>query len=203
MADTCDVCGRRIRPLGYYPLRATVNAHGAKEMTLCSAVCLIRMIQGLRRSPARAISDSVPPDASSWHTGTGGHGTECWILVVDDDDHIREAVSEVLVERGYRAVAVADGEQALDCLQKAASPPCLILLDIMMPVMDGLAFRRHQLTDPQLAPIPVAVVSAVHPPELDFQGAAIVHKPLQLQTLLRVVAERCPPRYLGPRGLPA
>jgi CheY-like chemotaxis protein len=202
MASSCDVCGKPIRALGFYPLRATVNAHGSKEVTLCSAICLIRLIQTLRRGPQATIPDSVAEPAG-WQAARRNHGTECWILVVDDDDEIREVVSEVLVERGYQAVAVADGQQALSCLQSAASPPCLILLDIMMPVMDGVAFRRQQLTDPQLAPIPVAVVSAVHPPDHDFQGAVMVHKPLQLQTLLRVVAERCPPRYLGPRGLPA
>jgi CheY-like chemotaxis protein len=205
MAGICDVCGRRIKPLGYYPLNATINLATPRDVVLCSAVCLIRLVQSLRRTGDPVAGDAgVPAEGSAVRQPCGGvHSSECWLLLVDDDHAIREVVSEVLVERGYHAVAVSDGEQALACLQSAAAPPCLILLDIMMPVMDGLAFRQRQLTDPLLASIPLVVVCAGTPPDAGFEGATVVRKPLQLQSLLQLVAAWCPPRYLGPRGLPA
>jgi CheY-like chemotaxis protein len=200
VTGTCHVCGRRFKQHGFYPLKATVNLAQPRELTLCSAVCLIRLLQSLRRP------GPIPgPDVQTLADGpvAPSHSTDCWILLVDDDYEIREVVSEVLVERGYHPVAVADGQQALSCLHDSPTRPCLILLDIMMPGMDGVAFRHHQLTDPDLASIPVVVVSAGTPPETGFEGAAVVRKPLQLHSLLQLVAECCPPPYLGPRGLPA
>jgi CheY-like chemotaxis protein len=113
------------------------------------------------------------------------------VLIVDDDAAIRESISEVLEDAEYCPMAVANGQEALDYLRKGYKP-CLILLDLMMPIMDGWQFRAEQLADPALGPIPVVVLSAVN--NLDHVDAgAHLHKPIQLQTLLDIVARFCAP----------
>ena len=79
------------------------------------------------------------------------------ILVVDDHDSVRDALGLELA--GYRVVAVPDGAAALEVL-RAGFVPRVIVLDLMMPLMDGFEFRVRQLADPTLASIPVIIVSA-------------------------------------------
>ena len=81
------------------------------------------------------------------------------ILVVEDDADVREAIVSGLEHAGFEVVAAADGKMALDLLRHGIVPRAIIL-DLMMPVMDGWEFRRHQLADPTLAAIPVIVLSA-------------------------------------------
>src|SRR5262249_54943332 len=76
------------------------------------------------------------------------------VLIVDDDRDIREALTQALVEGGYTAVGVANGQEALRWLRTATPAPCLILLDLAMPVMNGWQFRSEQQRDPGLAAIP-------------------------------------------------
>ena len=73
---------------------------------------------------------------------------------------IRDSIVEFLDDNGYQAVGASDGRDALDKLTASDPPPCLILLDLMMPIMDGRSFREQQLQTPQLASIPVVVFSA-------------------------------------------
>lgn len=82
----------------------------------------------------------------------------CDILVVDDDLDIRETLLELLELEGYTTRGAANGQEALDRLRQVRAS--VILLDLMMPVMDGFEFRRQQLGDPVLCDIPVIVVSA-------------------------------------------
>lgn len=83
------------------------------------------------------------------------------ILVVEDDEGNREALSELLEGEGYLVIAAANGQDALRWLRAhPAEPPSLILLDMMMPVMNGTEFRLQQRDDPQLAAIPVVLMSA-------------------------------------------
>ena len=81
------------------------------------------------------------------------------VLVIDDDADIRESLQALLEAYGFSAVAVDGGPAALAML-RAGQIPNVILLDLMMPEMDGAEFRRHQLADPTLAKIPVIVISA-------------------------------------------
>src|SRR5258708_37448244 len=82
-----------------------------------------------------------------------------YVLVVEDDQATREALLAVLHARGFAAIGAADGREALDHLHEHPLP-CLILLDLMMPVMNGWEFRQHQRNDSRLAAIPVLVLSA-------------------------------------------
>ena len=112
------------------------------------------------------------------------------VLVVDDDRDIREIVMDVLQEAGMSAVGAADGADALRRLQ-AGLRPDLILLDLMMPVMDGVTFRRLQLADPALASIPTVILSAYRDVAERTRALAtkILAKPVDLQELLGTVRE--------------
>jgi CheY-like chemotaxis protein len=122
------------------------------------------------------------------------------ILVVDDDFGIREVLSEVLDEAGYRTSTATDGDEALRYLHGAPDLPCVILLDLMMPVMTGWEFRLAQQGDPRLAPIPVVALSARHSlahPSYAITVDAFLHKPIDLDLLLDTIATYCPPAPAG------
>jgi CheY-like chemotaxis protein len=115
------------------------------------------------------------------------------VLVVEDDWEVRESVLEALQDNGHPAQGAADGRQALEKL-RAQPLPCLIVLDLMMPIMDGRAFREQQLRDPVLAKVPVVVVSAYPRQPGDatlLQPSAWLNKPINLAELLRHVEEHC------------
>ena len=79
------------------------------------------------------------------------------VLVVEDDADVREVICEILEGEGCRPVGVRDGNEALRALRSGLRP-CLIVLDMLMPGMDGWQFRRTQKADEELAKIPVIVV---------------------------------------------
>lgn len=111
------------------------------------------------------------------------------ILIVDDDADIREALIDILTDHGYHVLAMRNGREALDHLRRGARPR-LILLDAMMPVMDGLTFRREQLIDPELRGLPVLMISASSRSKVDAQGlgfVGVMSKPINLERLLEVI----------------
>jgi CheY-like chemotaxis protein len=112
------------------------------------------------------------------------------ILVVDDDRDIRDAMCDWLVDEGYASAAVANGQEALSYL-RTHDRPCLILLDLMMPVMDGWEFRRLQLADPQLASIPVVAITAGGTVAEAVPVPQLLPKPIRLELLLEVLREYC------------
>jgi len=119
------------------------------------------------------------------------------ILIVDDDAGIRQIVTVFLEYKGYSAVSVANGAEALDYLQHSYSRPQLIVLDLMMPVMDGGAFRHHQQQNPELAAIPVVVLSAaadIQEQAPTLRAAAYLPKPIDFDTLLALVEQYCQQR---------
>jgi len=112
------------------------------------------------------------------------------IVVVEDDEEIREVLLEVLEEHGYRAVGAVHGRDALDKLRMLSLPPSLILLDLMMPVMDGKAFRQEQLQTAGISAIPVVVISAFRDVDNilgELRPAGFLKKPLELELLLETV----------------
>ena len=115
------------------------------------------------------------------------------VLVVDDDDDIRESLSMILDAEGFRPATASDGGEALAWL-RAHAPPCAILLDLMMPGMSGQEFRARQLDDPSLARIPTVIVSAgdnVSRVAADIGADAYLRKPLDVDRLLAVLRARC------------
>jgi CheY-like chemotaxis protein len=116
------------------------------------------------------------------------------ILVVDDDDDIREGVVDYLQEQGYVAVGAVNGRDALDQLKSPALRPCIMVIDLMMPVMDGRTFREEQLRTPSLSAIPVVVISAnvdLETRAASLKAVSYLPKPLDLAALLAVVRSRC------------
>jgi CheY-like chemotaxis protein len=117
------------------------------------------------------------------------------VLVIDDEEMIRDSLVEFLEECGYQAIGAVHGGDALDKLKSMNPLPCVILLDLMMPVVDGPTFRERQLNDPQLAGIPVIVLSAYRgvaqrAAELNVEDH--LDKPLKLSALLELVQKHCP-----------
>jgi CheY-like chemotaxis protein len=110
------------------------------------------------------------------------------ILIVEDDEDVREAMVHVLQAEGYDAVPAADGVDALGHLQ-AGLEPCLILLDLMMPRMSGWQFIEHQ--DVRASRAPIVVVSAYGTAdEMRSAGvAAYMRKPVDIDALLELVAQ--------------
>jgi CheY-like chemotaxis protein len=118
------------------------------------------------------------------------------VLLVDDDPAIREFVFEFLTDEGYAVVAVADGQEALTYLRRAVHMPCLILLDLHMPIMNAWDFRAAQLLDPALAHIPVVLFStAVNVEQLATELGAVgaLPKTIDIDTILTVVLQYCAP----------
>jgi CheY-like chemotaxis protein len=114
------------------------------------------------------------------------------ILVVDDDPDIRESLREVLEDEGYDVACVANGREALDHLKASSPRPCVILLDLMMPVMDGWQFRREQKLDPEIADIPLVVITATGNRPVLIDAAELVMKPLDLGRLFEAIERYMP-----------
>jgi DNA-binding response OmpR family regulator len=108
------------------------------------------------------------------------------VLVVDDETDIREAVAELLADEGYQVLDAADGEEAL---RKArAFHPDVVLLDLMMPGMNGWEFCAQRKGDPELASIPVIVLSALGRVQ-GIDAAGYLQKPFELDDLLTAVRD--------------
>jgi len=117
-------------------------------------------------------------------------GDRALILVVDDDLDIRNTVAGILGDEGYQVAKAGNGQEALDYLNTPGNPrPCLILLDMMMPIMDGATFREHQQRSPDLSAIPVLVFTAFGTPADVSWAAGRLTKPLRLEVLLSMVAK--------------
>ena len=114
----------------------------------------------------------------------------CPVLIVEDDEDLREMMAHLLTLEGFDAATASNGREALEYLQTCQ--PELILLDLMMPVMDGWEFRRQQQADPKLAPVPVIVLSALDQARAtNVDAAAFLKKPLDFDHLLDLVRAYC------------
>jgi CheY-like chemotaxis protein len=114
------------------------------------------------------------------------------VLVVDDDEDSRAMLTTVLECEGYRVVSAANGAEALSVV--ATTMPCAIVLDLMMPVMDGQRFRESQIRDPAIAHIPVILISAHHDaPAMArrLNATACLPKPIDFDALSCDVARLC------------
>jgi CheY-like chemotaxis protein len=121
------------------------------------------------------------------------------ILVVDDDSDIRDTLTEILGDEGYRVSSARNGREALAFLT-AQTRPSLILLDMMMPEMDGWRFRQEQQRNPDIAGIPVVILSAhgnVREAALALGVADYLRKPLRVESLLEIAERYCRPVFLN------
>lgn len=118
-------------------------------------------------------------------------GCEKSVLVVEDDDGIRDTLRYVLEFEGYRVFTAANGREGLDILDKTPASPCLILLDLMMPVMDGWQFAEMLEHDRNHSETPVVVVTAFSDQVKAIKAKAMIRKPVDLDTLLQTVRKWC------------
>ena len=128
------------------------------------------------------------------------------VLLVEDDRDLRDAVAEILEEEGFAVARAENGREALDALRShGAGKFCLVLLDMRMPVVTGIEFRREQLRDPSIAQVPVVAFAA---DSRDREEAALlgittfISKPVDVLRLLEVVAEFCGADERGRASLP-
>jgi CheY-like chemotaxis protein len=123
-------------------------------------------------------------------TPAAGSGTST-ILLVEDDIGAREALSDILREEGFRVATANNGQEALDYLH-AEPRPCLILLDLVMPVMDGWEFREKQLQEDRFAAIPVLVLTATAGEGVrSIAPLDVLRKPVDFTALLARVERHC------------
>lgn len=115
------------------------------------------------------------------------------LLVVDDDPAIRESLADLLHDEGYVVMTAVNGKDALARLRASDSQPCVILLDLTMPVMSGPEFYDELRSDPSLADIPVVVISAdgTARSKVQAMGPEFIAKPVKIETVLTAVEHHC------------
>jgi CheY-like chemotaxis protein len=117
-----------------------------------------------------------------------------FVMVVDDDPDIREALEMVLETNGHPVVSAGDGLEALTQLRQRGRPPCVILLDLMMPGMNGFELREALHAEPAYAAIPIVVITGAG---VDVEHLAtgfskdILRKPFDLKAVLQMVDRHC------------
>jgi CheY-like chemotaxis protein len=110
------------------------------------------------------------------------------VLIVEDDPDIRESLAEAVSDAGYDVLTAADGAQAIDIL--GVSRPCFMLLDLMMPIIDGWQIVNQMNTNPRLPKVPFCIVSAVS--GMAPEGAeCVIVKPINMSLLLDAIRQNC------------
>jgi len=117
-------------------------------------------------------------------------GSAPTVLVIEDNDVVRDSLVMLLQAAGYRTTAARNGDHALALLHQGLEP-CLILLDLVMPVKSGWEFRAEQLKDPALAHIPTAVLSSEQAARNLSGIVASLPKPVDVEKLLALVRRHC------------
>jgi len=115
------------------------------------------------------------------------------LLLVEDDDDVRDAMAASLRDEGYVVAEAENGRLALEWLQRNGNP-CLVLLDLWMPVMSGMELREKMVQDPRLAALPLVIVSAAGDGKAraeEMGAIGFLRKPLDLQDLLATVQRFC------------
>ena len=142
-------------------------------------------------APRHFASAPKPRQESAPAVNRPGTNKHCPVLIVEDDSDLREMMAQLLTLEGFQSATVANGQEALKYLS-GGDTPNVILLDLMMPVMDGWEFRRQQQADPALARVPVIVLSALDANRAaDVDAAAFLKKPLDFDRLLELVRSYC------------
>jgi putative two-component system response regulator len=119
------------------------------------------------------------------------------ILVVDDDPELNALIQEALLEKGYDVLTAANGREALNRLKDPASYPSLIVLDLMMPMMNGWQVLDIIARDHSLQKIPIILMSAYFGDSFVGDPYTMLPKPFTLDTLLGIVAHHFRERAAG------
>ena len=193
--------------LGLYIVQEIVRAHGggltiesADETGTTVRVVLPRRCDGVAPSTAQRPSREPTPGAGPQPVESTAASVpradlrgSPRVLVVDDDLDVREALVDALEDQGWIVCRAANGVEALQVLRAEAALPDVILLDLMMPIMDGYGFVDAQRKDQRLASIPVVVVTASRGIDRARLGESIsvVAKPIRLPHLMSALETVC------------
>lgn len=112
------------------------------------------------------------------------------VLVVEDDEDIRTTMVQIIESEGYRTESAVNGHEALELLRRIEKP-CLVLLDMMMPIMNGREFLDAIMKDSVLAPIPVLIVSAIADRTSTNGAVGFLKKPIEIGMVLEMVDRYC------------
>jgi CheY-like chemotaxis protein len=113
-----------------------------------------------------------------------------YILIVEDDPELRDALADLLQGCGYRTSQAGNGAEALEILQQRSSP-CLVLLDLMMPVMTGQELLAR-IDAEEVVPMPDVLVMTAGPFASMLSGRTVLRKPLNIERLMSEIDRRCP-----------
>ena len=170
--------------LGLYIVDHIVRAHGGEIDACSSAEHGTTFTATLPRRAAEETRASWLPAKPQGSKESGA--PKPTVMVVDDDEDVREGIAQILVQGGYAVIEERNGAEALETL-RAGSRPRLILLDLMMPVMDGETFCDRCRTDPELATIPIFIISSDVAAAVRLarsRAAGFLTKPVERETLL-------------------
>jgi signal transduction histidine kinase/CheY-like chemotaxis protein len=196
--------GSRGLGLGLFISREIVRAHGGEIVVRSSeGAGTVFRVELPRHAPAviEGLSTGTTPSAPPVRRDTGrfpstfsdlpsrppepGPGEPGPVLIVDDDRDIREAVAETLEDKGFAVLSANNGLEALKLLRSGEPRPSVILLDLMMPVMDGYRFLAEQRADPAIAGIPTVIFTAGHGVERSRLGdVPVLAKPIDVPLLV-------------------
>jgi CheY-like chemotaxis protein len=113
------------------------------------------------------------------------------VVVVDDEEEARDFLRQILELEGFEVEGFANGAEALDYLNHSAHP-CVIILDLRMPIMNGPQFRAALLKDSRLAAIPIVVTTALEPTAAaSLSAVGVLRKPINVEALVGVVRQHC------------
>ena len=112
------------------------------------------------------------------------------VLIVDDKSHILDLLCDILEDEGFTVITANNGAVALRLIQQA--PIALVLTDLMMPFVSGVDLARQLQSDPQTATIPVLLMSAAAPQHVSASFAAVIHKPFEIDAIVRIIHQFLP-----------
>ena len=120
------------------------------------------------------------------------------VLVIEDDRDVAMTINDVVEERGYRAICVGNGREALSVLE--GERPALMLVDLFMPVMNGVEFLKVIKKTPTLATIPRVIMTAANDPMISVkEDVTVLYKPVDFDALTRLLQKYCEPAQTQPQ----
>jgi CheY-like chemotaxis protein len=141
------------------------------------------------KEPPSRCACLVPPRPAGASALLAQAAARKTVFVVDDEDEICDTLRDIFEDEGYAVATARDGAEALALLQNTPTKPCIVILDLLMPVMDGNALYDAMRSDPVLAD--VAVVISTSDPSRAPHGLPVIRKPIKLDDLLGVVRRCC------------
>jgi DNA-binding response OmpR family regulator len=144
----------------------------------------IDRLQGELLRAAAEKRDSMPPI----RVASAPPPSSRPVLIVEDDDDIRNSLSQILEDEGIPTLTARNGQEALDILKQEQTAPAVMVLDLMMPVMDGWELRRRIESDASMTPPKMVIVSAMSP-DATIGSAVWLRKPLGVEQLLSAVTQ--------------